>query len=59
MFRCYKTLSRKPKNDFCKEKILLRGSLLDLLTIKEGLRREYPYSVGDIGDGYADNLRGV
>ena len=34
----------------------MRGSLLNLLTVEEALRRENPHSVGDIGDGYADNL---
>lgn len=38
------------------KKILVWGTLLDLLTVKEGLRREYPYSVGDIRDGCANNL---
>lgn len=39
--------------------MLMRGSLLSLLTVEEALRREYPHSVGDIGDGYADDLRRV
>lgn len=37
----------------------MRGSLLNLLTKEKALRREHPHSVGDIGDGYAYNLRRV
>ena len=39
-----------------RKRIITRGSLLYLLTVEEALRREHPHSVGDIGDGYADNL---
>ena len=59
MFRRCETLSRRSKNDSCRERMLMRGSLLSLLTVEEALRREYPHSVGDIGDGYADDLRRV
>ena len=42
-----------------RERVLVRGNLLNLLTVEEGLRREHPYRVGDIRDGYADDLRCV
>ena len=38
------------------KRIVMKGSLLNRLTVEEALRREHPHSVGDIGDGYADNL---